>query len=383
MNCEQLFHKLYNAKNEQQVSRIIKEYPEIFANNNWKPLGGNDGNIGTVENQQAKSVAALVEKITNSIDAILMKRCFESGIDPKSPAAPKSIDEAVEKFFPDHKDWDLRNNFRSQALEIQILADGKPGKGEDTSLIIYDNGEGQHPKDFEETFLSLHRSNKNEIHFVQGRYNMGGTGALAFCGKRRYQLIASKRYTNDGYLGFTLVRQHPLTKAEEVIKKNTWYEYLLVNKRIPAFATAELDLELFDREFTTGTVIKLYSYNTTGNRHIRRDMSRSINEFLHNPALPIYVVERKERYPRDAVLEAPLFGLKRQLLDNEYVEEIFSENHENAEIGKMKFTVHVFRNHAKGRSVKDTKEYIQREFLKNNMTVLFSINGQVHGPLHE
>ena len=39
----------------------------------------------------------------------------------------------------------------------------------DTSLIIYDNGEGQHPEDFEKTFLSLLRGKKNEMHFVHGK----------------------------------------------------------------------------------------------------------------------------------------------------------------------------------------------------------------------
>ncbi|OIN92086.1 MAG: nucleotide pyrophosphohydrolase [Anaerolineae bacterium CG03_land_8_20_14_0_80_58_20] len=51
---------------------------------------------------------------------------------------------------------------------------------------LYDNGEGQHPDDFPNTFLSLHRNNKTDIHFVQGKYNMGSTGAVVFCGTHRY-----------------------------------------------------------------------------------------------------------------------------------------------------------------------------------------------------
>ena len=31
------------------------------------------------------------------------------------------------------------------------------------------------------------------------------------------------------------------------------------------------------------------------------------------------------------------------------------------------------------RSVKETRDTIQREFFKNDMSVLFSVNGQVHG----
>ena len=41
-------------------------------NRNWKPYGGNKGNFGTFESQQYHPVPALIEKITNSIDATLI-----------------------------------------------------------------------------------------------------------------------------------------------------------------------------------------------------------------------------------------------------------------------------------------------------------------------
>ena len=308
---EDLFWELYNAKNETAVEKIIEMYSDVFRSENWRPLGGNESNFGVVENQQSNPVAALVEKLTNSIDAILMRRCYEEGIDPKSPSAPRSIDTAIERFFPDHKNWDLPNARNSQAEHIQILADSKSGDTSDTSIIIYDDGEGQHPHHFEDTFLSLLRGNKNEIHFVQGKYNMGGSGAIVFCGKNRYQLIASRRYDATGEFGFTLIRKHPLSPQEAQTKKNTWYEYLVIDGNIPSFAITDLDLGLHNRRFRTGTVIKLYSYDTKGNRHLRRDMSRSLNEFLYEPALPIYVVETAERYPNDKVLTGVVFGLKR------------------------------------------------------------------------
>ena len=379
MNSKQLFHLLYEAKNEQQVSAIIERYPDIFASNNWEPLGGKKGNIGTVESQQSNATAALVEKLTNSIDAILMKKCLESGVDPKSSTAPRSMEQAVEWFFPGHQHWDLTDRLKSQALDIQIIADSEPRDTSNTSLIVYDNGEGQHPEVFKKTFLSLHNNNKNEVHFVQGRYNMGGSGAIMFCGRKYYQLIGSKRFRNDGDFGFTLVRQYPLSDEEEMTQKNHWYEYLVIDGCIPAFTTEAMELGLFQRTFVTGTIIKLYSYYTGGNRNIRRDMSRSINEFLYEPALPFYVVENKQRYPKERVLQAPIFGLRRQLSNSEYIEEKFSTTLDGGEVGKVKVEVYVFKNHLEGRSAKDTRDYVRREFFKNNMVVLFSLNGQVQG----
>ena len=380
-SMKQLFKELYFAQTEDAVDRVIKNHPDIFKQENWYPLGGNENNFGVIENQQSTPIAALIEKITNSIDAVLMKKCLEAGIDPKSERAPQSMEEAKAKFFANHRDWDLSGKRKKQAESIQIIADGPRLN---TSLTIYDDGEGQHPEKFESTFLSLLEGNKTEIHFVQGKYNMGGSGAIVFCGKKRYQLIGSKRYDNTGRLGFTLIREHPLSKEEEKVKKNTWYEYLKVDGEIPAFRTRQLDLGLYNRTFTAGTIIKLYSYDLpAGSRSvISRDLNQSINEYLFEPVLPVITVDKKERYPDDRNLERDLYGLKRRLEqdDSKYVDgPPFSEDFNNAPFGKMKVTCYVFRTKIDDRSVKETKETIHREFFKNRMSVLFSVNGQVHG----
>ena len=375
-----LFQCLYRASTEDEVSRIIDKYPSIFSQANWHPYGNDESFYGVIENQQASPIPALVEKITNSIDAILMRKCYEAGIDPKSEEAPRSMEEAIKKFFPNAKQWDLPSFRREQAESIQILAHGPKMN---TSLVIYDDGEGQHPEDFENTLLSLLRGNKNEIHFVQGKYNMGGSGAIVFCGKHRYQLVASKRYDKSGQFGFTLIRKHPFTETEKHTKKSTWYEYLRLGGEIPAFGTKEMDLGLLNRKFTTGTIIKLYSYDLpSGSRSvISRDLRQSLNEYLFEPALPVFTIDNKNRYPLDINLERELYGLKRRLEEdgNKYIEDYFVETYSDKTIGQVKITCYVFRPKAEGKDVKATKETINREFFKNNMSVLFSVNGQVHG----
>lgn len=375
-----LFNSLFKANTEEDVNEIITKNPDVFKSENWKPIGGNFSNYGVVKNQQSAPIAALIEKITNSIDAILTKRCIETGIDPKADEAPKSMEDAIKKFFPDHKNWDLPTFRRKQAESIQILADGPRMK---TSLTIFDDGEGQHPEDFENTFLSLLRGNKNEIKFVQGKYNMGGSGAIIFCGKKRYQLIASKRYTGDGNFGFTLIREHPFEDGELQKQKETWYEYFIFEDKIPSFPITKLELKLHNRSFETGTIIKLYAYDLpAGSRSvISRDLNQSINEYLFEPALPILTIDRKERYPEDRNLERELYGLKRRLEqdDSKYIYDYFSDTYHDELFGNAKVTCYVFKNKVDNRSIKETKETIQREFFKNNMSVIFSINGQVHG----
>lgn len=374
-----LFMSLLRAGTEDEVQAILDAQGLASDETKWKPYGDNESFYGVVENQQAHPVPALVEKITNGIDAILEKRVLQDGIDIRSPQAPRSVPEALDRYFPDHRNWDLGDARRWQARDLQIVASG-PRR--DTSLLVYDNGVGQAPVDFPGTFLSLLRGNKNDVHFVQGKYNMGGAGAIAFCGDRRFQLVASKRYDGSQPLGFTLLRRHPPKLAQAANRKNTWYEYLVFDGQVAAVDIDELDVGLDGRRFTTGSMLKLYSYRLPeGARSIiSRDLNLSLNEFLFEPALPFLTVDNNERYPDNRAPIRPVYGLKRRLeADTETVETRFSEVSKTAEFGELRVTVYVFKPRSRGQGVKETKQYIQREYFKNGMTVLFSLNGQVHG----
>lgn len=380
---EQIFKALYFAKDEEELIQVIQKYPNVFKDENWKPLGGNQSNYAIVKNQQAIPIASLIEKVTNSIDAILTKKCLKAGISTEGKDAPKSMQEAIDRFFP-NSNWDLPKYKRKQAEEIQIIADGngprKPKRHLPTSVIIYDNGEGQHPEDFESTFLSLVKGNKNKIKFVQGKYNMGGSGALVFCGKKRYQLIASKRYDNTGELGFTLIREHEKKESDQ--SKETWFEFLVFENKIRAFPIKELNLNLENRNFTTGTIIKLYSYQfPKGYSGFAQDLNQSINEFLFTPALPILTKDTMLRYPNNKVLVTDLFGLKRRLHKekDEYLADEFSELFMDELFGEMKVSCFVFKSKIKNNNLKDSKGIIAKRYFKNGMSVIFSMNGQVHG----
>jgi hypothetical protein len=373
-----LFTRLLAAGTEDEVQAILDSEGLAADDTKWTPYGDNESFYGVVENQQAHPVPALVEKITNGIDAILEKKVLQDDIDIRSPQAPGSVQEALDRYFPNHRNWDLGDARRRQARELQIVASG-PRR--DTSLLVYDDGVGQAPADFPGTFLSLLRGNKNDVHFVQGKYNMGGAGAIAFCGDRRFQLVASKRYDGSHPLGFTLLRRHPPKLAEAAHRKNTWYEYLVFDGSVGSLDVDELEVGLEGRKFRTGSFVKLYSYRLPeGARSIiSRDLNLSINEYLFEPALPFLTVDNNERYPDNKAPVTPVYGLKRRLeSDNETVEAKFSEVSTSA-MGELGVTVYVFKARSRGHGVKETKQYVQREYFKNNMTVLFSLNGQVHG----
>lgn len=368
---QSLFTRLLKAGTEDEVQAIIDAGGLADDDTKWTPYGANESFYGVVENQQAHPVPALVEKITNGIDAILEKKVLQAGINVRSPEAPRSVQEALDRYFPDHRNWDLGDARRRQARDLQIVASG-PRR--DTSLMIFDDGVGQAPEDFADTFLSLLRGNKNEVHFVQGKYNMGGAGAIAFCGDRRFQLVASRRFDGQHPLGFTLLRRHPPSAAEAANRKNTWYEYLVFDGKVATVEMEEIDVGLDGRTFSTGSLLKLYSYRLPeGSRSIiSRDLNLSLNEFLFEPALPFLTVDNNQRYPDNRAPVTPVYGLKRRLeADRETIEARFSEVSSSAQLGELAVTVYVFKPRSRGLGVKETKQYVQREYFKNGMAVLF------------
>ena len=212
MTPKELCLALINVNLEEQVSKIILNDEILNDETSWTPYGSIENNVGTIFNQSSAPVAALTEKIINSIDAILLNECKKRGIEPDGAKAPRTMQNAVEQFF-NIKDGDFsevaRERRRDIASNILVVAEGDKKR---PCISIVDMGEGQNPKDFEDTFLSLHKTNKIRVPFVQGKYNMGGTGAIPFCGEKHYQLILSRRnpvllqHSQRDFWGFTLVR---------------------------------------------------------------------------------------------------------------------------------------------------------------------------------
>ena len=184
---------LIKADNEQQVITILRGAGFWDEKRVWRLYGDRENNFSTIGNQQNRPDAALVEKLVNAVDARLMHECLGDGINPESTAAPQTIRDAIARFFEKGRSasvyggqvraWDNEMR-RDVARGITFAATGVKGQEGDPCLTIADQGEGQTPRKFPDTFLSLEKSNKLRIPFVQGKFNMGGTGVLEFCGRQ-------------------------------------------------------------------------------------------------------------------------------------------------------------------------------------------------------
>ncbi len=372
MDYKQLLFDLYNAPSADDLYEIVVKYG-LDSSEYWKPYGGNINNAGTFENQQSSPENALVEKLTNSVDAILMKECLVRGINPKSKTSdvPMSVNDAINRFFGVvNGKWEnvpsARRNEIAQNIQIVLTEDKKR-----PNIAVYDNGEGQNPSNFHNTFLSIAHGNKNDVPFVQGKYNFGATGAVVFCGNtHRYQMIISRRNSelsdSDGHIGFTLVRRHILTKEEEPNYKLTWYEYLVIDGEIPYIDEEELDLGLNQVKFKSGSIVKMYSYQLTKPSMATIDLWKELNPLLFETALPILIYEARD-YKQHSPTKVMLGNRTRFALDaNDKIEftkslqiSLFNSN--------IPIQVYIFN--------RDTKN---TDFILGK-SVIYTLNGQTQG----
>jgi hypothetical protein len=116
---------------------ILKKRDLLTRMLRWQYLGRMPNNQSIVHAQQSTPAAALVEKFTNGLDAILLRECKKAKIDPRSASAPASMSEAIQRWFGDLSSK-TASEIRSLAEENLVLyATGTKAR---PSLSLYDAG---------------------------------------------------------------------------------------------------------------------------------------------------------------------------------------------------------------------------------------------------
>ncbi len=395
---------LMKADSEETVITLLKEAGYWDDPTAWRFYGDRETNFNTIGNQQSRPDSALVEKLVNSVDARLMSECLTRGLDPESPNAPQSVREAVARFFEANanpgsstagriSEWP--NPKRTEvARGITLAATGSMPREGNPCFTISDIGEGQTPEMMPYTLLSLDKSNKLRIPFVQGKFNMGGTGVLQFCGRHNLQFVLSRRnpaivalgtrHESDTMWGFTVVRREDPGEG----RRNSLYTYLAPlapqnasgQRGVLQFRTKALPIfpdgrEPYVRTSEWGTLIKLYEYSATGYKtHIlmKDGLLRRMDLLLPEVALPVRLYECRGGYKGHAWSpETTLTGLVVRLGDDkaENLEHGFPSSCPISAGGEhMTATVYAFK---KGRA--DT--------YRKNEGIIFTLNGQTHGHL--
>lgn len=390
MDPQTLFYSLLRAEHENDVDAILCEAGCLTDEESiWMPLGGYENNFSTVGNQQADPTGALVDKLINDIDAVLMAGCFEHGISPEGPDAPKTMATAVEQFFgvgAGRLD-SISARERTSLAESSQLRLTAVGSKDDPCYLLTDKGEGQTPFMFPETFLSLNRSNKLRIPFVQGKFNAGGTGVLQFCGTKNYQLIASRRHpkapvasddSTGGLWGFTIVRRLPPSKG----RRSSMYVYLAPGGKVLSFEAPAIYVlpgqegpnrppESYKRALEYGTCVKLYNYRWRAKSTATTEARYELERHLHAPCLPFRVTETRDY--RANYYSTTVSGVWSAIAADDgagtKVEEGFPATAEMSipVVGTLPYRLAVFGEEVASRHVPHG--------------VFFTVNGQVHGRL--
>ena len=372
-----LLDRLLQAETEAEVHGVLGK-ADLLDDALWLPYGGVPNNSGSFLNQQASARGALVEKVVNSIDAMLMAKAYERGDLPVNGSTPTSMLGASERYFGirEGRLAEITAGERRTIARdaVQVVFSGNRASDGRPTITITDRGEGQTPQSFPDTFLSLSASNKMRIPFVQGKFNMGSTGAVPFCGAdHNYQLILSRRHPSalgaNGRWGFTVVRRRSPRSDERASQ----FEYLAPDGAVPEFEGDAIPVwknsDGSASELGCGSLVRLYEYDITERTAANFDFSRMLNRRLYRLPLPIQVVET--RGFRRTGNEEIVPGLATRLDEDtsKDVEAGFPafERIRVANVGWVRVTLVPFREDV------NTDHWVTA-----SESVIFTVNGQAH-----
>ena len=400
METRELLLALLHADAESDVVSILKAAGYWDDDSVWRYYGDDEGNYRIGGNQAGRPEPALVEKIVNSIDAMLIRHCHERDIDPTGPAAPQSVRDAIATFYEGGRTGSYHGNIAnwteaellSAARDISVSLTGEtPGQATGLgfpSITIVDAGEGQAPEQLPNTILSLRKGLKSSIPFVQGKFNMGGTAALRFAGTQNLQLILSKRHPklakrehSSTSWGYTVVRLETPPGA-----RMSTYRYLAPVPSDDGSTTGDVlrlnDLTLplvpdgnqaYAKNAEWGTLVKLYEYRTRARTSFfqRGGLLNPLDVFLPRIPLPVRLHECRAFGGRRGSFETTLTGIEIRLNRSEHL-----ELGPDAGIITIRGTSIPYRIYC-------TKNGAARKRYRGDDAVIFSVNGQTHATISE
>lgn len=242
----------------------------------WKPVGGKDNNRGPIE-AASDPGRALVERITNAVDAVLEREHGEHHGNPDC----RSPREAAAAWLNVPAKGGLakmtKNARRDLAQRVAVTIHAGDGK-ERRTADVRDHGVGIATPRFKDTILSLNEGNKINKHYLAGAYGQGGSSTLA---SSQLTLIVSRAAEADT-VGFTVVRYEDLDPDQFKVGH---YVYLTLDDEVLAAALGD---------FEQGTLARHYGYDLSGysSNFGERSVYGLLNKVLFDPVLPVWLENR-------------------------------------------------------------------------------------------
>ena len=278
-----------SATTSKEIEEILDDIVNNFENIQIVPVGGRENNYGHI-NMNKDPGRALVERVTNAIDAVLeYQHNLHNGV-PECKS-PKEAATAWLNIPPEglHK----MSTTERQAVAKNILI--KVERGDDKYLrtvSVRDYGVGISPEQMPSTILSLGESNKLQKLYLAGVYGQGGSSTFAFS---KYTLIASRLNGDPSApVAYTIVYYQNLP-ADRYKLGN--YVYITSNDRL-FIANPKIE------DFPGGTLVKHFGYDLSdyGGPFGVKSVYGLLQRILFSPIMPFFLryeyYDRQERYNR-------------------------------------------------------------------------------------
>ena len=367
---------VFASKNVEELKKVIKEYG-LKPLENWKEFG-EDKNIEnsytSIKSQKSQPIPALSEPIINGQDAIIQKRLQKKGLDPRDDAFDDiNVRRAMDLLFGTiGGDIDTLSYNEQEEISdlLKAYITGYRSSGKSTNLVIKDNGCGQHPHNFEDTFMSITGGSKKGNNFVQGMYHVGSTAVIPLCDEG-YKVILTSR--KPGVYTMSITR-----KVVKSMNQPEAYYYL---KPI----TVEKD-DYFDFDYTyfyKGSLIKLFGFGK-GNSYLdlksAEDLKGRLNDIISELYIPLEIIDTRKTsmdIPESVYFRGKLYDIQSQVkdenIDNPLEPDFPHKEHfsledtfdnDNVDTGKIEVDIYLFKKNRNPYS----KDY----------TISYTVNGQTH-----
>lgn len=293
---------------EADIDSLLKKYTGLDLNErnlsfekikkHYKFLGNNSSN-GSNVGQLTTGEKGLVERITNSIDAVIenqkAKHLISSAKDSRV-----IIKKAFPKYYSNMQDVINDSSDKSLAKDAEnqvIVAVNDGSKSNKPTFDVLDKGVGLLGSEFENTILSINQGNKlsRDKSYLIGAFGQGGSTSLPFT---YATIIISKK--NDK-ISFTIIK-----RVELIDYKNMVYVYMVIDNKIPEVDYSEFQSEndyLYDfiTESESGTLVRMVE-SEISKRFRDNEVTKPgmlvdyLNTELFNVGLPVKIIENRINY---------------------------------------------------------------------------------------
>ena len=330
MNTEDVLRFILEKTRKAVSAKDVEEILKVLDKQNiadWRPVGGRENNPPTID-LASKPTLPLIERIINSMDALIERHIEEKRIKNPKAKVPNNPRQAAEEMGIDKIYWKTRTpkKIRSKAEKIKVVFVNGGSKSK-PSIAIIDEGSGQAPKDFPKTFVGLNENTKINKPYLVGVFGQGGATSFKYA---KYTIIISRvppsiTKTEGSHIAWTIVRYNP--RLGEGRRGGT-YEYMVNKKTGEIFYTSAeklIPLKIFGHKWKEGSIVLMVDYEIGGYLTSLTTTERHLQWELFEPVLPFMFYDQREeketkKTEKKRRESRPIKGLNRTLSTNKAFE---------------------------------------------------------------